>query len=253
MIYESSFKSMKYNEFGTLDTNEIGDIVIPSYEVKTIYNVFNIEFIFTYNETKELIMLTGNIKSKELEYSTTVSYGIDPQIFTDEMLRAVENRQMPQTYDCILSVSNKIIKEIENILLANGELLKEIEIETFGFLYSGNICNENRIGSFESIKIINERTIEIIDDCSIIELKNAEDLRIDFIHGKNKFSTTLKHSQENVFTFTKLNKTDKFINYNIIPKEEFGSIEELKQDRMGLLTKNILSDNNSIDEFSDLF
>lgn len=253
MIYESSFKSMKYNEFGTLDTNEIGDIVIPSYEVKTIYNVFNIEFIFTYNETKELIMLTGNINSKELEYSTTVSYGIDPQIFTDEMLRAVENRQMPQTYDCILSVSNKIIKEIENILLANGELLKEIEIETFGFLYSGNICNENRIGSFEFIKFINYRTIKIIDDYSIIELKNAQDLRLDFVYGKSKFFATLEYLEQNIFIFKNLNKTDEFINYDIIPKEEFNSIEELKKDRMGLLTKNILSDNNSIDEFSDLF
>lgn len=242
MIYKASFINPVDGQHDTIDTDKIDMISLNNSFLVSSEKEYEIKYTFSYNN--ELIELKGEINGM----ATSIAF-IEPQLFTDEMSRCIHTNKLPDSSDSISDAKAIIANQFRDTLLIEGITLKDVPYDTFGFVYSMG----DKIGTFESIEMRQNKSIKFTHLLSIIELENAKDISFEFILSGNKYSSTASCKEKDILTYDNLiiEKTTEV--YDVVSKDDYACVEDMYEDRRKLVSSMSVEDNTSVDEFNDLF
>lgn len=248
MIYRASFKNPADDSYDTIDMNKVEMILLEPIVLKSISANKDISITygisFSEEEGNNLVCITGSMNESESKFKTN----LDPQDFTNEMSKLIQERRLPESSDIIMSAKEDVNNQFKAELLEKGNLLKDLDYEAFGYIFSLG----DKIGTFETVKINNNNNITLGHNLSIVELDNAKDLEIEFILAGRKYNLSCKHVVKDVLSYEEFNSYETDESYEVKSMGDYSSYEDMYEDRRKLISSVSSNSNTNIDEFSFL-
>lgn len=254
MIYQASItvEIKGHTEQHTIDTNILPDIKMDSNYLQLFENKdisYEIIYSLSHDEEKKVIVLTG--RCPDIKGSESVHYDIDPIKFADEMSIMLRDKDLIENMPSIKAGKEEMIKHFcKQLLDNNGSLCVNSIYDCFAYIYA----NGEKVGTFETMNIINNSSIKISDYQSVIELPNLKDVYIDlFINNKIHFGMNISNIEDDILTITDTNREEVEIPKEILnlkPKNSFETEEDFLLDRRSLIS--ISNEDPSLDLDLDL-
>ena len=247
MIYKVSFKSpIKDNdeEYDNVDFSYLNKIILKKKTIKELDNSIEYDVSFRLyseqisDEIENLYLAGLNTKLKDSE----IKVQIENQIFVDQIAQAFYDKKIPDHCECITKAKEEIIKEFGKILFDKGALCINSTYDCFGFLYTNN----EKIGTFDGIKITKKNEVQILDYQSIVDIKNAINLTSEmYIENKSTFSFNVQNVVDDNLVINSLNLENNNVPEEIKSlkrKEDFASYDDFILSRREMILSSSTDD-----------